>query len=142
MPDAAPLIAVINSDQAVATTLRDAIVEEGYRAEKLVWRSHRSPEEVVDFLRRLGPELVVYHVGPPYRESWQIFVHVRHTLPDLRFVLMATTPRMLADVAGDPPAYQVIDKPFDLDQLFESIERARHAPPAPAPLASPSLREH
>ena len=90
---------------------------------------------VVDFGRYLSrhePDVVIFDISPPYQENWQFFKTLRDgkAMESRGLVLTTTNKDRLDETVGeDSEAYEIVGKPYDLDQIKEaihaSLKRAR-----------------
>jgi len=84
----------------------------------------------IDFARYLGarePAVVIIDISPPYQENWHFFKSLRdHTAMEGRgLVLTTTNKRRLDEVVGaDSEAFEIVGKPYDLDQIKDAIHAA------------------
>jgi DNA-binding response OmpR family regulator len=97
----------------------------------------------VDFARYLKhyrPAVVIFDISPPYQANWLFFLTLRDRkeLNGVGVVLTTTNKARLDEVAGkDSEAFEIVGKPYDLDQISAAIRAAANAasgPPAPTDL--------
>jgi DNA-binding response OmpR family regulator len=131
MPDRPPVVAVINTSPDIVDMLRLAFEHAGIVVVSAF--THQIREGAVDveaFVRQHHPGVIVYDIAPPYASNWQMFQHVR-SLPALeraKFVLTSTNERHVTELAGrDTRVYEIIGKPFDLDQIVAAVREATRA---------------
>jgi DNA-binding response OmpR family regulator len=92
---------------------------------------------IIDFARYLGkhePEVVIFDISPPYQENWDFFKTLRNVkaMEGRGLVLTTTNKKRLDETAGkDSEAFEIVGKPYDLDQIKIAIhvamERSRDA---------------
>jgi DNA-binding NtrC family response regulator len=82
---------------------------------------------VIEFLRQLRPDVVVYTVALPFRESWAEFQRLRAAVPSIDYVLTTTNKEALDEIVGPTEAFEIIGKPFDIDQVVAAVRRALDA---------------
>lgn len=133
MTSALPVVAVINSTPDVVDMLRIAIEHAGFVVVSALTFEVREGE--VDLERFIGqhePCVIVYDVGPPYEANWRLFEHVA-AMPIMRgrqFVLTSTNVKHVTGLAGrDRQIYEVVGKPFDLDEIVRAVKEASRARP-------------
>ena len=82
-----------------------------------------------DIMERHDPAVVVYDIGPPYEENWEIFQLCRATsMRDRRFVITSPNPAQVQRLAGrDERIYEIIDEPWDLDNIVHAVKEAARA---------------
>jgi len=84
----------------------------------------------IDFARYLGafdPTVVIIDISPPYKENWHFFKSLRdHTAMDGRGLVLTTTNKKRLDevVGADSEAFEIVGKPYDLDQIKDAIHAA------------------
>jgi len=91
----------------------------------------------IDFARYLGehqPQVVIFDISPPYKENWDFFKTLRDAkaMEGRGLVLTTTNKKRLDETVGkDSKAFEIVGKPYDLDQIKVAIhlalERARGA---------------
>ena len=125
-----PLVACINSSEDVVQLLADWFREEGFRAVSYVTPIRYGTAPVVQFVTALQPDVCVYTVSIPYRESWAEFQALRRAAPAVPFVLTTTNVRALRELVGpvDLEPYELFGKHFDLDQVCQAVRRALGLP--------------
>ena len=92
----------------------------------------------IDFARYLGqqdPDVVIFDISPPYKENWDFFKTLRDAkaMEDRGLVLTTTNKARLDETVGkDSAAFEIVGKPYDLDQIrgaiHAALERARGTP--------------
>jgi DNA-binding response OmpR family regulator len=99
----------------------------------------------IDFAKYLDvhqPDVVVFDISPPYSENWSFFKTLRDgkAMEGRGLVLTTTNKDRLDETVGsDSEAFEVVGKPYDLDQIKVAIhlalERARGVTPPRLPKA-------
>jgi DNA-binding response OmpR family regulator len=85
----------------------------------------------VDFARYLEthkPEVVIFDITPPYRENWRFFKTLRDgkAMEGRGLVLTTTNKKRLDETVGmDSEAFEIVGKPYDLDEIKNAIDAAR-----------------
>ena len=85
----------------------------------------------VDFARYLEmhePEVVIFDITPPYLENWRFFKTLRDgkAMKGRGLVLTTTNKKRLDETVGmDSDAFEIVGKPYDLDEIKNAIEAAR-----------------
>jgi DNA-binding response OmpR family regulator len=84
----------------------------------------------IDFVRyvdKYEPEVVIFDISPPYKENWAFFTTLRDgkAMEGRGLVLTTTNKERLDETAGkDSEAFEVVGKPYDLDQITVAIHAA------------------
>ena len=95
----------------------------------------------IDFAHYLGkhdPEVVIFDISPPYQENWDFFKTLRDgkAMQGRGLVLTTTNKDRLDEtVGGDSKAFEIVGKPYDLNQIkvaiYASLKKAHNLfPPA------------
>lgn len=125
-PPLPALIACVDSSEDVLLLLRDCMVDAGYRAVTFASPIRYGAQPVVDFLTYLAPQLAIYTISPPYRESWGEYEHLRGEVPECPIVPTTTNKAALERLVGPTDALEVLATPLDLAALLAEV-RARLA---------------
>jgi len=91
---------------------------------------------IIDFDRYLSrhePDVVIFDISPPYKENWEFFKTLRDGkgMEGRGLVLTTTNKDRLDETVGeDSRAFEIVGKPYDLDQIkaaiHASLKRNRH----------------
>jgi DNA-binding response OmpR family regulator len=79
------------------------------------------------YLSRHQPEVVIVDISPPYQENWRFFTGLRDSsaMNGRGLVLTTTNKARLDEVVGnDSKAFEIVGKPYDLDQITLAIQTA------------------
>ena len=85
----------------------------------------------VDFARYLEvhePEVVIFDITPPYIENWRFFKTLRDgkAMEGRGLVLTTTNRKRLDETVGmDSEAFEIVGKPYDLQEIKNAIDAAR-----------------
>jgi DNA-binding response OmpR family regulator len=85
---------------------------------------------VINFDRYLAdrkPDVVIFDISPPYRENWDFFKTLRDSkaMEGRGLVLTTTNKNRLDETVGkDSEAFEIVGKPYDLDQIKNAIYAA------------------
>ncbi len=128
-----PVVAVINTSPDIIDMLRIAFEQAGFVVVSALTYEIRDGEiDVETFVRQHGPRVIVYDLAPPYDANWQFFLHMREipVFEGCQFVLTSTNAQYVQKLAGrDQHVYEIIGKPFDLEQIIQAVKEALRARP-------------
>ena len=113
----AGLILVVDDDEAIREAVADLLRGEGYRAETAA-----DGPAGLEAAQRLSPALVLLDMRLPRLDGWALAGALRARAPRVPILAMTAAPdarRWAAEIGADG----WIAKPFDVDELFETIER-------------------
>ena len=128
-----PVVAVINTSPDVIDMLRIALEQAGLLTVSAFTFDIRDGRvDLESFIRQHDPRVIVYDVAPPYESNWRLFQHIstRPVMRDREFVLTTTNAAHVQKLAGrHRPIFEVVGKPFDLDQLTQAVREASRSRP-------------
>jgi DNA-binding NtrC family response regulator len=127
---------VLNASEDVAMLLREALQEEGFTVV-----TARVPDikagraNLIAFLERYNPRVIVYDISPPYAENWTFFqlVHDTAAAHGRAFVVTTTNQRALVEAVGEAAAIELLGKPYDVNQVVQAVRRALEQDPTARP---------
>jgi CheY-like chemotaxis protein len=127
------VVAVINTNDDVVEMLRLVFEQAGF----LVVSAHmdaikRGHTSLMDFVKAHQPNVIVFDLMPPYDINYRFIQHLRENeaLRSCQCVLTSTNParaRELADTSEE--VYEVLGKPYDLEQIARAVKEASRARP-------------
>jgi CheY-like chemotaxis protein len=123
-----PVVAVLNSNDDVVEMLRILLEQAGY----VVVSAHidairRGEQSLLDFVEEHDPALFIYDLVPPYDRSWRFLEHLRESprLRHRRFVVTSTNAARTREIVGEAEhVYEIVGKPYDIDQIIDAVRRA------------------
>jgi DNA-binding response OmpR family regulator len=121
------IVALFNANDDTIHIIQTVLTEAG-GAQSLVWcRFADIKNGVVDFakfLSKYNPEVVIFHIAPPYDENWQVFKTLRDSeaMHGRGEVLTTANKARLDEVLGTNSfALEVVGRPTDLHWLRVAI---------------------
>jgi DNA-binding response OmpR family regulator len=79
------------------------------------------------FVDTHDPDVVIFDISPPYQENWNFFKTLLEAkaMDGRGLVLTTTNKARLDETAGsDSKAFEIVGKPYDLDQIKAAIDEA------------------
>jgi DNA-binding NtrC family response regulator len=128
-PDVA---AIFNTSPDAVEMLRNVMQRAGIVVvSAFTWELRDGKVDLEAFIKQHQPRVVVYDVAPPYDENWNLFLHFRAmpVLSGLEFVITSTNVRYVQQLARTERIYEIIGKPFDLDEIVRAVKEALRARP-------------
>ena len=123
-----PVVAIFNANDDVVELLRVVFEQAGFLAVSAhVDAIRRGTVDVERFVRTHAPRAIVYDVAPPYDRQWAFLQHMRSLagMADIPFVVTSTNAARLKDWVGtDEQIYEIIGKPYDLEDILGAVKRA------------------
>jgi DNA-binding NarL/FixJ family response regulator len=131
MTSVPPVVAILNSNDDTVEMLRMMLESEGMIAVSAhVSALRRGHFDFGGFLAEHDPRVIIYDVIPPYETSWRFFEHLRAmpSMANRKFVLTSTNPeRVLQATPAEPPVYEIIGKPYDMQVIVNAVKKAAGA---------------
>jgi DNA-binding response OmpR family regulator len=87
----------------------------------------KGPGNFARFVGTHNPDVVIFDISPPYQENWDFFKTLCDTkaMDGRGLVLTTTNKARLDESAGsDSKAFEIVGKPYDLDQIKAAIHDA------------------
>jgi CheY-like chemotaxis protein len=129
---ASTAVAIINTSPDTVDMLKDVLEHAGFLVVAGYTHAIRTGEMNLEaFLHTHDPAVIVYDLAPPYERNWHLLQNLRKTLiGDLQIVLTSTNAQQAQKLAGtDEKIYEVIGKPYDLDEIVRAVKEAARARP-------------
>lgn len=123
-----PSVAIINSSQDTIDVLKVALEKAGFStASTHVADVKTGKVDVVEFVGKHAPDVIVYDVALPYEENWTFLrlLQSSDALKDINWVLTTTHKKRLQELVGEcGEVYEIVGKPYDLQQVVDAVEGA------------------
>jgi DNA-binding response OmpR family regulator len=131
MPSPPICVAVFNSSDDILELLTLLLEQAGF----VVVAGHvddigKGDIDLPTFIAQHDPKVIVYDIAPPYDRAWRFLEHLRSRPPlaGRQFVVTTTNAERLHEIVGrDAHVYEIVGKPFDLDQIIRAVKEASRA---------------
>ena len=121
-----PVVAIFNSSPDIVDLLRFVFEQSGFVfVSAMTFELRDAHVNLEEFMRQHKPDVIVYDIAPPYEENWRLLQHLANA-PALRgcpMVLTTTNVREVGKLAGTQPVYEIVGKPYDLNQIVTAVKR-------------------
>ena len=117
-------IAIFNSNEDTIELLRVYLEQAGFNTVAAhVADIQRGETNLIEFVAKHEPDLILYDIPPPYDRSWVVAQLLRHTdaLKPRKFVYTTTNSELLKKFVPDLHAYQLVQKPYDFEQIVKAV---------------------
>jgi len=113
-----PLILIIDDEEAILQTLKDALTDESYRVETL-----SQGQKALDRIGEIIPDLVLLDIFMPNCNGLKLLTKIKKEYPDQKIIIISgfgTIP--IAIEAIQKGAIDFIEKPLNLDEILNKID--------------------
>lgn len=111
-------ILVTDDSEIIRNLLRDYLSDLGFDVDLAT-----DGQEGIDKALSGEYDIVVCDIHMPRKNGYQVYKEVSRKKPRLAFVMTDSLPDQLAELAQQAGACVTLTKPFDLDEVKETIER-------------------
>jgi len=121
------VVAVFNTNQDLVDTLVEIMEEEGFVAvHGHVTDFERGKEDLLGFLKKHDPDVILFDIPPPYADHWNFLklVMSSHEMDGRGLVVTTTNKKHLDEAAGKNDAIEVVGKPYDLNRILQAVKHA------------------
>lgn len=126
MSSTPPTVAIINTSDDLIALLAELVRLEGYRAVTAYIREFREgTRDLSAFLAEHDPRVILWDIAIPYAQNWAYFRHAEQleAARGRAFVLTTTNKRVLEELVGPTETFELMGKPFDLDEVMQAVAR-------------------
>jgi CheY-like chemotaxis protein len=117
------VVAVLDSDPDTIEMLKTMLEYHGLVAATGSLIDFRlGKADLLEFLQRTAPDVIVYDLGLPYETNYQYLRKVREAsgFPKCPLVITTTNARVVRDLLGIE-ALEIVGKPYDMAALLEAV---------------------
>jgi CheY-like chemotaxis protein len=122
------VIAVINSNEDTVEMLRSCLQQHGFSA---VVTGHivdfkTGQADFPGFVHHHDPRVIVYDISLPYDKNWTFLRLLLDTdaMRGRKVVVTTTNKARLEELVGPTDAFEIVGKPYDLDQIVAAVKVA------------------
>lgn len=123
-----PTIAVINSSEDTIEMLQVSLEQHGYSS---VVAAHvadlrKGRVDFRSFLAAHDPRVLIYDISIPYDQNWEYLQELLglEEMQGRTVVITTTNKEALEGLVGPTNAFEIHGKPYDIEQIVASVERA------------------
>jgi CheY-like chemotaxis protein len=121
------VVAIFNTNPEVLDLVREALQDAGYATVVAhVDDLKRGRIDLVQFVEQHHPDVIVYDVAPPYDTNWTFLRLMRSSkvMQGRAFVVTTTNKKALDELIGPSDTVELLCKPYDLEQIVQSVTHA------------------
>jgi CheY-like chemotaxis protein len=126
MNNSATAVGVFNTSPDTVEMLRIVLERAGFIVVSAYTFDLRDSKIDIEMLvRQHQPKVIIYDVAPPYDRNWRLFEHLRSmpALAGINFIVTTTNVARVREVAGpDQELFEIVGKPYDLDQIVVAVK--------------------
>ncbi len=111
-------ILVVDDSSVIRDLLSEYLTDQGHQVDTAV-----DGQEGIDMALAGDYDAILCDLHMPRKNGFQTFTEVTVHRPKSRFIMTDSLPDELAHMAQEAGAYACLTKPFDLDQVTETLEK-------------------
>lgn len=126
MPERKKLVGVIESDPSTLRLLQYCLEREGFKTSGEFFTHVQDIEHYSQFTKRYNPRIIVFDVPYPYEQNLE-YIKQLIALKESKnrgFVITTTNKRLLKTLMKDMERTELIEKPFEIDEIIEAVKNA------------------
>lgn len=113
-----PLILIIDDEEAILKTLKDALTDESYRVEIL-----NKGQKALELIGKLIPDLILLDIFMPNCNGLELLEQIKKEYPHQKIIMISGYGNIpIAIEAINKGAIDFIEKPFNLDDILNKLE--------------------
>jgi len=121
------IIAIFNTNPEVLELVRESLQQAGFQAVIAhIDDLKRGRLDMIQFVEEHKPDVIVYDVAPPYDTNWTFLRLMRNSkvMAGRAFVVTTTNKKALDELIGPSDTVELLCKPYDLEQIVQSVTHA------------------
>jgi DNA-binding NtrC family response regulator len=112
-------ILIVDDTEVIRNLLSELLVSEGYEV-----LTASNGLEALDIIRSMHVDLVFCDIHMPKKNGLETLVGSKKIDPELLFIMTDSLPDEMAESARSMGAIGCVSKPFDLEEIRSSVQRA------------------
>lgn len=111
-------ILIVDDSSVIRELLTEYLSEQGHQVDSAV-----DGQFGIDQALDGDYDIILCDLHMPRKNGYQVFTEVTAARPSSRFIMTDSLPDELAQQAQDAGAYGCLTKPFDLDEVIQTVEQ-------------------
>jgi DNA-binding response OmpR family regulator len=122
------VIAVVNSSEDTVEMLRQCLVHHGFTSVVTahIYDFKTGATDFPKFLAEHDPAAIIYDISLPYDKNWTFLRLLldSESMRGRKVVLTTTNKKRLEELVGATDAFEIVGKPYDLEQIVAAVKVA------------------
>ena len=115
------IVWVVDDDKSIRWVIERALSNAGLRC-----RTFNSADEMLSAIQKEQPDVVISDIRMPGTDGLTLLTKLQETNPDLPVIITTAHSDLESAVASyEEGAFEYLPKPFDIDEMVSTVERAR-----------------